>query len=66
MTYARSAKAYRQIISARPLSQKERLRVFRQTIRRMPVADSVQLFLLLLGGAVAWWVGGLAVSEPDS
>jgi glycosyltransferase involved in cell wall biosynthesis len=66
MIYARSAKSYRQIISARSLSQKERLRVYRQTIRRMPVTDSVLLFMLLLGGAVAWLVGSLAVSAPDS
>ncbi len=59
-TYSRSRNAYRHISAVRPLSQKERLQVFRETTRQHPVIDSVYLFVLLVGGSLAWWYGGLA------
>jgi glycosyltransferase involved in cell wall biosynthesis len=64
MTYGRSPRAYRHIIASRPLTQAERLRVFMRASAHMGLAESVQLFLLLVGGAVAWWLGTLMGSEP--
>lgn len=65
MTYGRSRKAYHHMVKVRPLNQKERLRVFWQTTREMQIVDSIQLFTLLIGGAVAWWIGGLKDSTTD-
>lgn len=64
-TYGRSRKAYRHITTVRPLSLKERLRVFREATRRRPVRDAAQLFVLLVGGQFAWWWGGLAVPRTN-
>jgi glycosyltransferase involved in cell wall biosynthesis len=64
-TYARSPGSYRHIIATRPLSFAERLRVYRRTSRQLGVAESVQLFILLAGGALAWWRGRLGVKESD-
>ncbi len=64
-TYGRSRKAYRHITSVRPLSQKERLAVFWQATHKRPLLDAMHLFGLLLGGSIAWWFGGLAVSKTD-
>lgn len=65
-TYARSRKAYRHITTVRPLSQQERLQVFWETTRPLPIVDSVQLFALLVAGSIAWWYGGLGVAKSDS
>lgn len=66
MTYARSRKSYSHVETVRPLSREERLRVFREVTRHSPVMDSVRLFLLLAGGALAWWWGGLGVRQSDA
>jgi glycosyltransferase involved in cell wall biosynthesis len=66
MIYSRSRKSYRHVETVRPLSRDERLAVFRETVRNSPVVDSVYLFLLLAGGALAWWWAGLRVSQSDA
>ncbi len=66
VTYGRSRKAYRHVISVRPLGQKERMQVFLQATRGGRIIDSIQLFTLLAIGAVAWWVGGFGVSATDA
>ena len=66
MTYGRSRSAYRHITSVWPLRQNERLHAFRETTRESGILDSIQLFTLLLGGAISWWIGGLNASTTDS
>lgn len=65
MTYAQSRKSHSHIETVRPLSRGERLKIFRETARSSPIIDSVQLFSLLAGGALAWWLGGLGVGQSD-
>jgi glycosyltransferase involved in cell wall biosynthesis len=65
-TYARSRKSYSHIETVRPLSQPERLRVFREVTAEKPLLDAVALFTLLAGGALAWWWGGLGVKNSDA
>jgi len=65
-TYGRSRQAYRHIIKVRPLSMAERLNVFWSIARKRRLADSIHLFVLLMGGAMAWWRGGLKVPASDS
>jgi len=67
MTYTRSRKSYRRVETVRPLSRKERIAVFRETMLRSSALDSIFLFLFLLltGGAFAWWWGGLGVRQSD-
>ena len=66
MTYARSRKSYSHIETVRPLSRDERLAVFKEATRHSPVVDSLLLFSLLVGGAMAWWWGGLGVRQSDA
>lgn len=66
ITYARSRKSYRHIETVRPLSQGERLNVFRATVRNLPLRKSLQLFGLLAWGSLAWWYGGLGVKQSDT
>ena len=63
--YGKSARRYSQIVDARPLSHRQRLRVFRHVVRRNAFGpiDSAYLFLLLLIGVVAYGAGRLPV--PD-
>ncbi len=65
-TYGRSRKAYRHIMTVRPLSQRERLKVFWEATRQRRIIDTAQLFALLVGGAIAWWYGGLGVAKSNS
>lgn len=64
-TYSRSHRAFRHIAPVRPLSTKERIRIFRKTVKRRPVLDSAWLMSLLVTGQLAWWLGGLGVAESD-
>jgi glycosyltransferase involved in cell wall biosynthesis len=61
-TYGGSQQSYRRVTPARPLTVRERLRVFRQTLRdeRLSIVASAQLALLLAIGAVHWYAGSLA------
>jgi len=65
-TYGRSRKAYRHITKVRPLSQKERFNVFREATRKHGIIDKVQLFTLLVGGAIAWWLGGFLTAKSNA
>lgn len=65
-TYGRSRQAYRHIMPVRPLSQKERLKVFWEATRKRRFSDKARLFALLVGGAIAWWYGGLGVAKSNS
>lgn len=65
-TYGRSRKAYRHITTVRPLSQKERLNVFLEATREHGIIDKARLFTMLVGGAIAWWIGGLGVTQSNS
>lgn len=65
-TYGRSRKAYRHITTVRPLSQKERLKAFQEATRQRRILDTIQLLTLLVGGAVAWWYGGLGAAKTNS
>jgi hypothetical protein len=65
-TYGRSRQAYQHIIKVRPLSMTERLNVFWSIARKRRLADSIHLFVLLMGGAMAWWRGGLKAPSSDS
>jgi len=58
-TYGRSRQAYRHIIQVRPLSMRERLNVFWGVARKRGLADTIKLFAMLIGGAVAWWWGSI-------
>lgn len=64
--YGRSRKAHRHIAMVRPLTQKERLRVFWDATRKRPALDTAQLFVLLVVGSIAWWWGGLGVAGSES
>jgi len=57
--YARSRRRNGDIIVTRPLSGKERLHLFRETVRRggYSLVSSASLGLLLAGGLVAWGMG---------
>jgi glycosyltransferase involved in cell wall biosynthesis len=58
-TYGRSRQAYRHIIQVRPLSMTERLNVFWGVARKRGLVDTVNLLVMLIGGAVAWWWGSI-------
>ena len=57
--YGQSARRYTQVVRARPLGNTERLRIYRETVRRsrLTVAESGLLFLLLAVG-VGWYYAG--------
>jgi glycosyltransferase involved in cell wall biosynthesis len=59
--YGRSFRGYGRIVRARPLNNRERLRVFRATIRHggYSVMKSLLLIVLLSAGAVAYELGRL-------
>jgi glycosyltransferase involved in cell wall biosynthesis len=61
--YGRSFRRYGRTASARPLNSRERLRVFRATIRhgRYTVGRSLLLFVLLAAGAVFYESGRLSL-----
>ena len=57
--YSRSHAAFRPAETVRPLSLRQRLRVFRQAAgQHRRLSDSILLLALLLGGSIAWWWGG--------
>jgi glycosyltransferase involved in cell wall biosynthesis len=64
-TYGRSYSAFRHITPIRPLTLKERMEVFRNTVSQHPVRDSAWLISLLITGQFAWWLGGLGVARSD-
>jgi hypothetical protein len=59
--YGRSGRHYRRQIVARPLNTRERLQVFRATVRegRYSLLRSCTLFALLSAGVVAYELGRL-------
>lgn len=63
-TYGRDLRRYREVAAARPLNNRERLFVFRETIRRMGYSPmtAVTLFALLAVGALSYEAGRLRPS----
>lgn len=66
--YGRSARAYRRVVPARPLSNRERLRVYREVVRRENLTPlrAAYLMLLLVTGVAAWFVGALPLWGPQA
>lgn len=66
--YGRSARAYRRVVPARPLSNRERLRVYREVVRRenLTPPQAAYLMLLLVTGVAAWFVGALPLWGPQA
>jgi len=65
MTYGQSRRKYRHIKTVRPLTNEERLRVFRETTRSYSSWDSAQLLALLSMGAFAWWAGSMQMRTTE-
>jgi len=59
MLYGRSARRYVRVVRARPLDNRERLHIFRETVRRSRLrpGDSTLLFTLLAIGVGFYWLG---------
>jgi hypothetical protein len=64
--YGQSARRYVRVVRARPLSNSERLRIFRETVRRsrLSAAETSLLFLLLAIGVGCYQLGWLRGGEP--
>ena len=67
-TYGRSHVYYNQKIRARPLSMRERLHVYRQTIRTEQYScfDAVVLFALLILGLCCWHAGAATAWKKEA
>jgi len=61
-TYGRSRQLYQHIIKTRPLTSRERLTAFRESVREGGYSwrESILFGSLLVGGVVAWNLGALA------
>lgn len=59
--YGRSARAYRRVVNARPLRNRERFQVFRTVLREesLTTSQAAYLLLLLAAGVVSWYLGSL-------
>jgi GT2 family glycosyltransferase len=67
--YGQSARRYTQVVrGARPLSSAERLRIYRETVRRsrLSVAESGLLFVLLAVGVGWYYIGWLRGGAGDA
>jgi glycosyltransferase involved in cell wall biosynthesis len=60
--YGRSARSYQRVVNARPLRNRERLGIFRETVRgnSLSIIDSAYLLCLLSAGVVAYALGWLS------
>jgi glycosyltransferase involved in cell wall biosynthesis len=67
MVYGRSSRRYGRIAHARPLNGRERLHVFRATIRNVgyPIASRLRLIALLLAGVVYYELGRRLPEKRD-
>src|SRR5207253_10391194 len=58
--YGRSFRRFGRLGRVRPLTNRERLRVWRRTIESRPPADAVALLGALALGVLFWWAGSLS------